>query len=36
LVDGLVVEEGTHDSLIEQNGFYKDLYEKQVQMEEEA
>jgi ATP-binding cassette subfamily B protein len=36
LVDGLVVEEGTHESLIEQNGFYKDLYEKQVQMEEEA
>ncbi len=36
LVDGLVVEEGTHESLIEQNGFYKDLYEKQVQMEEES
>ncbi|MFD1002578.1 ABC transporter ATP-binding protein [Ohtaekwangia kribbensis] len=36
LVDGLVVEEGTHDALIEQNGFYKDLYEKQVQMEEES
>jgi ATP-binding cassette subfamily B protein len=36
LVDGLVVEEGTHESLMEQNGFYKDLYEKQVQMEEES
>ncbi|SKC76189.1 ABC transporter ATP-binding protein [Ohtaekwangia koreensis] len=35
LVDGFVVEEGSHDSLIERNGFYKDLYEKQVQMDEE-
>jgi ATP-binding cassette subfamily B multidrug efflux pump len=35
LVDGFVVEEGSHESLIERNGFYKDLYEKQVQMDEE-
>lgn len=34
LVDGNKVEEGTHESLIEQNGFYKDLYEKQTQVEE--
>jgi ATP-binding cassette, subfamily B, multidrug efflux pump len=34
LVDGIKVEEGTHDSLIEQNGFYKELYEKQTQSEE--
>lgn len=29
LVDGCVVEQGTHESLIELNGFYRDLYEKQ-------
>jgi ATP-binding cassette subfamily B protein len=34
LVDGTKVEEGTHDALIEQNGFYKELYEKQTQSEE--
>jgi len=34
LVDGVKVEEGTHDSLIEQNGFYRELYEKQTQSEE--
>jgi ATP-binding cassette subfamily B multidrug efflux pump len=34
LVDGSKVEEGTHDSLIEQNGFYRELYEKQTQSEE--
>ena len=34
LVDGAKVEEGTHDSLIEQNGFYRELYEKQTQSEE--
>jgi ATP-binding cassette subfamily B protein len=34
LADGHKVEEGSHDSLIEQNGFYKELYEKQTQSEE--
>jgi ATP-binding cassette, subfamily B, multidrug efflux pump len=34
LVDGIKVEEGTHDSLIDQNGFYKELYERQTQSEE--
>ncbi len=34
LVDGNVVEEGTHESLLEKNGMYKDLYEKQTQSEE--
>jgi ATP-binding cassette subfamily B multidrug efflux pump len=34
LVDGVKVEEGTHDSLIGQNGFYRELYEKQTQSEE--
>lgn len=36
LVDGNVVEEGTHDSLLEKNGMYRDLYEKQNQTEEVA
>lgn len=30
LIDGNVVEEGTHESLLSVNGFYKNLYEKQV------
>lgn len=30
LIDGNVVEEGTHESLLAVNGFYKNLYEKQV------
>jgi ATP-binding cassette subfamily B protein len=34
LLDGTVVEAGTHESLIEQNGFYRDLYEKQSQFED--
>jgi len=34
LVDGNVVEEGTHESLLEKNGMYRDLYEKQNQTEE--
>lgn len=29
LVDGKIVEEGTHDQLVNSNGFYKELYEKQ-------
>jgi ATP-binding cassette subfamily B multidrug efflux pump len=34
LADGNKIEEGTHDSLIEQNGFYRALYEKQTQLAE--
>ena len=34
VVDGSIVEEGTHDSLISRNGFYKDLFEKQGQLDE--
>ncbi len=34
LVDGNIVEEGTHESLLEQNGMYRDLFEKQTQTEE--
>jgi len=34
LDEGQVVEQGTHDELIEQNGVYKELYEKQLQGEE--
>jgi ATP-binding cassette, subfamily B, multidrug efflux pump len=34
LSDGGVVEEGTHDQLIAKEGVYRDLYEKQVQMDE--
>lgn len=33
LVDGSIVEEGTHDELILKDGFYKDLYEKQGQLD---
>jgi ATP-binding cassette, subfamily B, multidrug efflux pump len=35
LVDGCVVEQGTHESLIELNGFYRELYEKQTQDSQE-
>ncbi len=31
LVDGQIVEEGTHDSLLMQDSLYKDLFEKQGQ-----
>jgi len=34
LVDGKKMEEGTHESLLAQDGLYKDLYEKQTQSEE--
>lgn len=34
LVDGQILEEGTHQALLEQNGFYKTLYEKQVLSDE--
>lgn len=34
LVDGNIVEEGTHESLLERDGFYKDLFEKQGQLDE--
>lgn len=34
LVDGRMVEEGTHDSLLAKESFYKDLYEKQIQTDE--
>ncbi|MPR35719.1 ABC transporter ATP-binding protein [Salmonirosea aquatica] len=35
LDDGYIVEEGTHDELIEKDGAYKELYEKQLVVEEE-
>ena len=34
LMDGYIVEEGTHESLLAKDGFYKDLYDKQGQLEE--
>ena len=34
LMDGNIVEEGTHESLLAKDGFYKDLYDKQGQLEE--
>jgi ATP-binding cassette subfamily B multidrug efflux pump len=34
LDEGQVVEQGTHNELIDQNGIYKELYEKQLQGEE--
>ena len=36
LADGRIVEVGTHDSLIEKDGMYRDLFEKQGQLEERA
>lgn len=34
LDDGHIIEQGTHESLLAQNGFYKELYEKQMQVDE--
>lgn len=34
LTDGRIVQEGTHESLLEQEGMYRDLFEKQGQLEE--
>ncbi len=34
LHDGAMVEEGTHESLLTHNGVYKELYDKQMQIEE--
>jgi ATP-binding cassette subfamily B multidrug efflux pump len=34
LHDGSIVEEGTHDELLAKDGVYKELYEKQMQLDE--
>jgi ATP-binding cassette subfamily B protein len=34
LIDGNIVEKGTHESLLNANGFYKNLYEKQMSTNE--
>jgi ATP-binding cassette subfamily B protein len=34
LVDGQIVEDGSHEELLEKNGFYKELYDKQSQIDE--
>jgi len=36
LDDGKIIEQGTNESLLAQNGVYKELYEKQLQQEEEV
>jgi ATP-binding cassette, subfamily B, multidrug efflux pump len=36
LSDGVLVEQGTHDSLLEAGGLYKELYEKQLTTEDAA
>jgi ATP-binding cassette subfamily B protein len=36
LVDGSIVEEGTHESLLMKDGLYKDLYDKQGQLDTAA
>jgi ATP-binding cassette subfamily B protein len=34
LVDGRIVEQGTHEALIKNNGVYRELYEKQILSDE--
>ncbi|HYG02401.1 MAG TPA: ABC transporter ATP-binding protein [Chryseosolibacter sp.] len=34
LIDGSIVEDGTHEQLLSRDGLYRDLYEKQMQVEE--
>lgn len=34
LAEGEIVEEGTHETMLERNGFYKNLYEKQMLTDE--
>lgn len=34
LAEGEIVEEGTHEAMLERNGFYKNLYEKQMLSDE--
>jgi ATP-binding cassette, subfamily B, multidrug efflux pump len=34
LMDGAIVEEGTHESLLEKNGIYKEIYERQIKTDE--
>jgi ATP-binding cassette subfamily B protein len=36
LTDGTVVEAGSHEQLLEKNGVYRELYEKQMQDKESA
>ena len=36
LDDGEIIEQGTNESLLAQNGVYKELYEKQLQQEEDV
>lgn len=36
LDDGKIIEQGTNESLLAQNGVYKELYEKQLKQEEEV
>lgn len=35
LIDGEIVEEGSHEFLLEKDGVYRELYEKQIQVEQE-
>ncbi|MCU0446330.1 MAG: ABC transporter ATP-binding protein/permease [Microscillaceae bacterium] len=36
LDDGVIIEQGSHEELLEKSGMYKELYEKQLQTEEEV